>query len=489
MVVVSSGGGPGPSTSYQAVTDDEGAFRFAELPAGRYIVQADKSGYVNSGQGMAGRPAAQDVVAGKEPKAFEIKLQQQGVITGRVLDADGEPVERANVQAVSNARTFRGMVAGAQTDDRGVFRLSKLAPGKYKILATRMPFGNPNVARQREIDAPTYHPATLDEATATEVSVASGEELGGVDIRLQKSVVVRVSGKIAGAPPGSFPHISLQPIVNPAAMRMMGFMGGGTSADPEGNFTLYGVRPGEYFLMANAQQAGQQIHGYQRIRVQRDDLEGVQVTIRPTIRVEGVVRAAESDQKPPLQNVYINLQPVEMGLSGGGGGAVQPDGRFQIYNVGRDKLLLNATVRPPWFIKDVIAGNQRSTNLEVDLSVFEGPLEVILSNRGAVLEGAVEGDEQSTGTSVVIVPAGENLSIARIASGMKTVRTTPGTNRFRVEGLRPGTYRVFAGDPSMVQSLIDPSISESLRSKGVEVTASEGAVITVNPKLFSESVK
>jgi hypothetical protein len=55
--------------------------------------------------------------------------------------------------------------------------------------------------------------------------------------------------------------------------------------------------------------------------------------------------------------------------------------------------------------------------------------------------------------------------------------------------LRPGTYRVFAGDPSMVQSLIDPSISESLRSKGVEVTASEGAVITVNPKLFSESVK
>src|SRR5678815_5790840 len=68
-----------------------------------------------------------------------------------------------------------------QTDDRGIYRLFGLGPGKYKLSASRnvrTGFGQP--ARF----LPTYYPATTDPLKATIIEVTEGSELTGIDINV-----------------------------------------------------------------------------------------------------------------------------------------------------------------------------------------------------------------------------------------------------------------------------------------------------------------
>ena len=83
-----------------------------------------------------------------------LQLQKGAVITGKVLDASGEPLADARIMAMHrfNAGGPGGSVprlmpaAGGmqQTNDLGEFRVASLAPGEYYIAAMPqggMPFG------------------------------------------------------------------------------------------------------------------------------------------------------------------------------------------------------------------------------------------------------------------------------------------------------------------------------------------------------------
>jgi hypothetical protein len=50
---------------------------------------------------------------------------------------------------------------------------------------------------------PTYYSGVMDPASAAPITVAAGQQLSGIDIRLQKARVFQVSGKIQGAPSGT----------------------------------------------------------------------------------------------------------------------------------------------------------------------------------------------------------------------------------------------------------------------------------------------
>ena len=124
-----------------ALTDAEGRFEFKELPAGRFTLNASKSGYVNVQYGQtrpfeSGRPIelADKQVLGKA----DIGMPRGGVISGRIVDEFGEPLPDAVVSAMrqswSNGRR-RLLPTGrtAQTNDLGQFRMYGLPPGEYYV--------------------------------------------------------------------------------------------------------------------------------------------------------------------------------------------------------------------------------------------------------------------------------------------------------------------------------------------------------------------
>src|SRR6185369_16346804 len=82
--------------SYGAITDAEGKFVFPSLPPGTYSPRADRAGFLAE----PGMPPRIELQPGSVKEKIELKLIPMGAITGRVVDAGGEPVEGATVRAM-----------------------------------------------------------------------------------------------------------------------------------------------------------------------------------------------------------------------------------------------------------------------------------------------------------------------------------------------------------------------------------------------------
>src|SRR5205085_75774 len=73
-------------------------------------------------------------------QGISLVMTPEGTITGRVVDANGDPLSRASVQALKVAYQFNGRalvtVESVPSDDNGNYRLFWLPPGQYYISAT-----------------------------------------------------------------------------------------------------------------------------------------------------------------------------------------------------------------------------------------------------------------------------------------------------------------------------------------------------------------
>jgi hypothetical protein len=113
---------------YGALTNAEGKFRITGIPAGSYQVTLDRVGYVAPSE-MTRSPVT--LTPDEKKDNLELKLVPMGAISGRVLDADGQPVDGLQVHAQQGERTMRSGV----TDDRGQYRIGGLDPGRYRVRA------------------------------------------------------------------------------------------------------------------------------------------------------------------------------------------------------------------------------------------------------------------------------------------------------------------------------------------------------------------
>ena len=124
----------------RAMSTSDGRFAFRALPSGSHSLSAAKSGYIGGAYGMR-RPDGPNlpvVLADGERRAdIVILMWRNSSITGSIVDEAGEPVVGIQVAAlrrttVGGRRRFAQSGVGT-TDDRGVYRLSRLAPGDYAV--------------------------------------------------------------------------------------------------------------------------------------------------------------------------------------------------------------------------------------------------------------------------------------------------------------------------------------------------------------------
>src|SRR5207248_1961743 len=141
----SAGMGPFP-TSYSTTTDAEGKFAMKDIDPGKYRLSVNRTGFVNAEYGARGamRPGT---TLSLDPKQHlqdvVFRLTPQAVITGRVLDEDGEPVAYVQVQSLryryNQGRKQLMPFGGASTNDLGEYRIFSLPPGRYYLSATSRP--------------------------------------------------------------------------------------------------------------------------------------------------------------------------------------------------------------------------------------------------------------------------------------------------------------------------------------------------------------
>jgi hypothetical protein len=83
----------GAGNTYSATTDGDGAFTVEGVQTGKYTVTVDHSGLVQSHD--RGQPEdAVSVEGGHGITPLTLHMQAAGVIVGKIIDADGDPIQR-----------------------------------------------------------------------------------------------------------------------------------------------------------------------------------------------------------------------------------------------------------------------------------------------------------------------------------------------------------------------------------------------------------
>ena len=490
--------------SQTGTTDAAGRFAIAGLAPGKYRLSAERSGFLTTQYGSRG-PAKAGILLTLEPgqKATEIlmRLTPHGVIAGRVLDEEGEPVSGVNVQVLrqqyTQGRKQMSRTNGASTNDLGEYRVFGLVPGRYYVGADIR--RNPMLPQAEDEYVTTFFPRTTDAAAAASVDVAPGAQVRNIDIALAKMHSVTVRGRVVSEvrPPAGAENarranlnVMLSARNTTGAGSAMTFS---TPVTPQGTFEFRSVTPGSYFVVGAVNTTGKTLTARAPIQVGGSNIEGISLTIRDGVPVSGRVRV-ESETTENIARVRLTLQPAEVGGMMFGPTPTQlvkPDGSFLLEDVGPDRYTLSVNGLPDGFyVKSV-----RSANLDVlagGLEIAAGspaPLDVVLSPNAGQVTGTVidpKSQKAAAAVTVVLVPQEKER---RDREAFYQTATTDQSGRVTFKSVVPGEYRVFAWEEAEYGAWMDPDFLRPLQSRGEAVSIAEGGRHVVQVNLISADLQ
>ena len=288
--------------SITATTDAAGKFHVDDLEPGKYNLSAERNGYVRRTFGaktLQGSGTTLSVGPGGTVEA-NFKLTPHSVVTGRIVDEDGEAMANVYVHlsrfSWTNGKRTLAPGEGASTNDLGEYRIFGVAPGKYYLSAAynRNEFQQTRDAGDAAASdyATVYYPGTIDPHSATQIEVPKSDRLSGIDLTMQKVRSYRVRGRIVSAIPGQskLSHVMV--------MLTSSQDSGGTSwetskmtqTDADGKFTFNGVLPGTYEVNGNTFGQDGTISAREQITVSHEPVNGVTLTMAPGWEMKGNVR-------------------------------------------------------------------------------------------------------------------------------------------------------------------------------------------------------
>ncbi len=472
----------GNRTSRGAVADEEGNFKFSDVPVGLYSIFARAPSLVYAGGSNNGRVRIGDAVT--------ITLSKGGVITGKVTTATGEPVVGGSVTAMrvgdEEGKPLPGAFGGrpALTDDRGIYRLYGLLAGNYIVSAAR---SAPFTGSRTDNELPTYYPAATRD-TAQEITVQSGAEMSAIDIRHREENGHSVSGTVSNVPEtGSRNGISLS-VLSAASKAIVAnsFMQPNT---PGNSFAIYGLPDGEYELRAsftnfdNSTGLNSARSTPQKIVVRGADVTGVTLKLIPLGSIRGRVTLekfsdSQNTCKITRQGFFAetlvslsNLDPERQFLPGLVAGIIarSPDEKGEVLFPATEAGNYRLTLQLPsdhWYAKAISLPSKTSSRaanldvarqgLQVNVSENVSGLVITLSEGAAAIQGilaSAEGKRTPAKIRVHLVPA-EPQAADHILRFYELVSRD---GKYNFKYVAPGKYWIFS-EPLTVAEVNERSL-------------------------------
>jgi protocatechuate 3,4-dioxygenase beta subunit len=355
---------PGRRAVARTTTDFEGRYRIVGVPTGRFNVVPIAPAFVGPNQGLFGEMGKTITIAESETvEKIDFALTRGGVITGRVTDADGSPVigERVHLAQPGKQEGWRSFSTFNQlmymTDDRGIYRIYGLAPGKYTVSvgeeagsgAARFGFSG------RGYYARTFHPDVTEEAKATVIELGEGSEASNVDIVLgRKAKSFTATGRVVDeqGKPVAGVRIGNGALVKEGNRSRIGGMGWGSQSDAEGRFRLDGLVPGRYAAFVWSEDNLESYSDAVTYEISDGDIQGLEIKLRRGSSISGVVVIEGTTDKATL----AKLSQLSIGASVEGEGVIAPnfanvkiapDGSFRLTGLRHGKLRLYLATYPP----------------------------------------------------------------------------------------------------------------------------------------------
>jgi protocatechuate 3,4-dioxygenase beta subunit len=440
------------SVIVEADTDQDGRAVLPELPPGIYVVRVDKPGYIDV-QDPQGR--GRQLRLPSPGGTIHMYLSRTAVITGTIYDAEGRPLSGARVVPIvrrgtaSEARMIE-FGRAAHSDDRGMYRLYGLPPGHYSVAALP-PVGDVSA----DPFLPTFH-GPGGPAEAIFMRLTAGETRSSVDLTVERSRPISISGIITGIPNGEGRREAAVALVAKRGLRAPFAY---TLTDREGAYTFANVPPGDYTVVAWAPFQGWESHVHaigQEGRTASVDVRvsspnaRIDLELRPVIQVEGQIVL---DPANLGRSECRGLEPLVFRSDGAWFGAwsavFSPDGkRFTLSSLPAGAYRIHAPHLEGCHLS--IRQGERAAptdTVHVDAST---PLTVVLSAAQGELSGQVHAENGAP------PPTGFVLLARADETGRLELTPIDGEGRYRFRDIQPGTYRLAAVAGVDTADILDP---------------------------------
>lgn len=464
----------GTRTAFTSSTDNEGKFVMENVDPGTYTLSAERSGYIRQQYGArsansGGTPLK--LASGQSMKDLLFKMVPQGMVFGKVVDDDGEPVANAQIKG-QRWRFFNGKrqlvpsgYAASQAD--GTFVIGDLQEGRFYLSADYRTNGFNNevdVQAGKKDDGflKTYYPNGLDFNSAAAIEITPGAQIRGIEIHMRRGRLFEIRGRVQNATSGPMPdNVSLFIFQKTD----MPFFSGQNQAFAQGKkkeFLFKNLVPGTYIIQTinavvvatdasgDTRQAAQ-LYGRVEVTIGDDDIENLVVSLNPCLEIPGTLRmdGDSSQQAPPSwTNFTVFLRTIEPTPFGTGANRASDQGNFKIRNVSPGIFRVSVNGTPDGsYVKAIRFGGEDFTNKDLDLtSGAGGDLEIVISPNAADISGVVRNEDGEAVPGVSVQ--------AFLGNEVKKNANTDQNGAFHFTSLAPGDYRVYAWED------IEPGMSQ-----------------------------
>jgi hypothetical protein len=518
LTAIQTPGGPVPSMQ----TDESGTFAFSKLPAGSYSLQADKptyqSGrYPDSGQTL--RTSFRPLVVGDGQTVDNISLSlfHGAAISGRVLDIHGDPLENVEVRAMMVPKSGRGrpqMRSGGSSNDIGEFRVSRLPPGRYILMAVprRFDFNPSDMLSADPQPITTYYPTALSMEEAQPITLERGSSVTGLDLIALEGVSAVVSGTVVDA--------AGQPVRGNGAIMARGasegFAGPISNAPikPDGTFQIK-LPAGDYSLEARMaprlmDSGTPPQFGATRVSVS-GNLSDVQIVLGGGASVSGrlVFESNAADPAPAVPDanqMRMAFSSFDGSLCQAGRATLAPDWTFKVEGiVGTCRTQFVGNLGR-WTVKAILHGGVDLMDRPVTFNSEQWRnVQVVLTDKRTELDVQVtDPNGNATREYVALVfsvdktrwdpnfsrymrsfvpsvlsarvnPVGAGTAAGSSSAALTFTPVAANASKDSVNGLPAGDYYVVALDDIDADGWRDPDVLEQLSRAASRITISEAA--------------
>jgi hypothetical protein len=389
-------------------------------------------------------------------------------ISGRVVSAEtGAPIRRAQVRVTSpEVRTNRL----ASTDSNGAYEIADLPAARYRLQISKAGYVTLDYGQARPFEA------------GKTLELADAQSLEKVDFSLPRGSVI--AGRIADefGDPIADAQVQAMRYQFGNGQRQLVPVGRTSTSDDIGQFRIFGLMPGEYFLRATVRSTPAMMTAVEESEGERSgypltyypgttdagqaqpitvglgqELGSVVFSLIPS-RLSRVVGMVLGSTGRPFGGALVVLRPAAGGGMGGalnigGGNQVRADGTFELSNVPPGEYRLEVQPRP-----------QQIRNASMDVEFASVPVTVagsdisgltIVTAAGGSVSGRVVAQGQSAqkpnirgvqilamadaGTQTLMGMAGRAFGNGRVNDdGTFELRGLFGAQVFRITGIPTG---------------------------------------------------
>lgn len=412
-------------------TDRSGQFIFGSLPDGAYLLTAERAGYFPARYGQRKKTSQGSVIllSGDFNLFAELRMSRLGAITGRVLDENQVALPGQSV-VVYEAKLPLTQAGKGLSDDRGVYRVGGLAPGRYYVrtAARLMDDGSGFL--------PTFHPQSAMIAESKLVEVRLDADSSDVDVEPLPGKLFQLGGRIQGPPA----QVQVTLVSDTGLLYQ--------SIAVPGDYRFEGLSPGNYEIFVESSGPPPPLTGqlgaYHEFFVDRDAQVHLEIVPFPRLRL----RFEDRDGGRALRE-GATLFARRKDLAGDGPAIRLPDSEARL---GPGIWEISAVTAPEFYFASLATTAYRRSRLRREQA--ENPLEiylvqggypevrVTLSARPARLRGTVRSAGRPSPGAPVFLYALDPVARKRL-NGLRVERADA-QGVYRFTGLSPGEYLVLS---------------------------------------------